>query len=96
MKRMPQMKSRRTKAIGLVSSRRLPPLHIKLGLVKCFVKAMNKNGAGFKYVQTKFSRIISEAKIKEGVFDGPQIRELLKDRKFEETLTPAERNAWQS
>ena len=27
----------------------LPSLHIKLGLVKCFVKAMNKNGAGFKF-----------------------------------------------
>src|SRR6476619_6162634 len=33
----------------------LPPLHIKLGLMNNFVKAMNKNGKGFKYITEKFS-----------------------------------------
>jgi hypothetical protein len=51
----------------------LPLLHIKLGLMKNFVKAMNKSGHGFQYLQTKFPRI-SDAKIKEGIFIGPQIR----------------------
>ncbi|XP_050822620.1 uncharacterized protein LOC127057686 [Gopherus flavomarginatus] len=62
----------------LVKSRKilLPPLHIKLGLMKNFVKAIDKTQAAFKYLHGKFPRL-SEAKIKEGVFVGPQIRELL-------------------
>lgn len=48
----------------------LPPLHIKLGLMKNFVKAINKDGAGFQYLKTKFPRI-SDAKLKEGIFVGP-------------------------
>ena len=31
----------------------LPPLHVKLGLMKQFLKALNK-GACFKYIQEKF------------------------------------------
>lgn len=63
----------------------LPPLHIKLGLIKNFVKAMDRSGAGFKYLAEKFPRL-SEAKIKEGVFVGPQIRELFKDDRFDNML----------
>jgi hypothetical protein len=55
----------------------LPPLDIKLGLVKNFVKAMKKDGPVFLYLQHKFLRL-SEAKTKEGIFVGPQIRELQK------------------
>ncbi|KAF2365902.1 hypothetical protein FHG87_003345 [Trinorchestia longiramus] len=32
----------------------LPPLHIKLGLMKNFVKAMDKNGAAFQHLCTLF------------------------------------------
>ena len=32
----------------------LPPLHIKLGLIKQLVKALNKEGACFKCIQEKF------------------------------------------
>ena len=32
----------------------LPPLHIKLGLMKTFVKAMNHDGAAFLYLKAKF------------------------------------------
>jgi hypothetical protein len=32
----------------------LPPLHIKLGMVKYFVKAMDRNGVGFMYLKHKF------------------------------------------
>jgi hypothetical protein len=56
----------------------LSPLHIKLGLMKNFVEAMDKNGAGFIYLKHKFPRL-SDAKIKEGIFVCPQIRELIKD-----------------
>ncbi|GBP27477.1 hypothetical protein EVAR_14298_1 [Eumeta japonica] len=71
----------------------LPPIHIKLGLMKNLVKAMNKDGGGFQYLKTKFPRI-SDAKMKEGIFVGPQIRELMKDSNFESTLNEAEQRAW--
>lgn len=73
----------------------LPPLHIKLGLMKNFVKAMDRNGRGFLYLQHKFSRL-SEAKIKEGIFVGPQIRELIKDDVFNTMLNEVERRAWRA
>jgi hypothetical protein len=55
----------------------LPPLHVKLGLMKNFVKATDKNGAGFMHLKHKFPRL-GYAKIKEGIFVGHQIRELIK------------------
>ncbi|XP_025162642.1 uncharacterized protein LOC112590438 [Harpegnathos saltator] len=73
----------------------LPPLHIKLGPMKQFVKALHKEGNGFKYLCTKFSHL-SNAKIKEGIFIGLQIRLLTKDEKFEKTMTCLEREAWVS
>ena len=71
----------------------LPPLHIKLGLIKQFVKAMKKESEGFAYVRQKFPRI-SEAKIKEGIFVGPQINHLFQDPNFRPKLNAAERRAW--
>jgi len=71
----------------------LPPLHIKLGLMKNFVKAMNKEGAGFCYLRQMFLRI-SDANIKEGIFVGPQIRCILNDKHFEAGLVSS-RNAWE-
>ncbi|GBP14416.1 hypothetical protein EVAR_92401_1 [Eumeta japonica] len=71
----------------------LAPLHIKLGLMKNFVKAMNKSGAAFQYLRQKFSRL-SEAKIKEGIFIGPQIRNLFNDVNFDSVLEGKEKQAW--
>lgn len=53
----------------LVDSQRvlLPPLHIKLGLVKNFVKAMDKEGAAFVHLRGLFPHL-SNAKILEGKF----------------------------
>jgi hypothetical protein len=51
-------------------------LPIKLGLIKNFDKARDKNTAGFMYLKNKFPKI-RDAKIKKGVFGGPQIRELI-------------------
>ena len=53
----------------------------------------NKEGEGFQYIKSKFPKI-SDVKIKEGVFIGPQIRELIKDPFFEETLKTLEKAAW--
>ena len=74
----------------------LPPLHIKLGLMKSFVRAMDLNGRGFLYLKEKFGNTLSEAKIKAGVFVGPQIRQIMKDETFPTTLNPKELAAWRS
>jgi hypothetical protein len=48
----------------------LSPLHIKYGLKKNFLKAMEKHGEGFEYLGEKFTKF-SVAKLKEGIFIGP-------------------------
>jgi hypothetical protein len=73
----------------------LPPLHIKLGLMKQFVKALNPHGHCFKYLVDKFPQI-SDAKLKAGIFVGPQIRELMKDHAFKAKMTAVEKRAWTS
>ncbi|GBN90729.1 hypothetical protein AVEN_219272-1, partial [Araneus ventricosus] len=73
----------------------LPPLHIKLGLMKNFVKAMDCGGSGFQYLCLKFPKV-SETKIKEGIFVGPQFRQLMKDPVFESKLTKKEAAEWTS
>lgn len=73
----------------------LPALHVKLGLMKNFVKAMDKTGEAFLYLRKKFPRL-SEAKIKEGIFVGPQIHKLFKDEHFNNILTGDEKLAWNS
>ncbi|GBN17429.1 hypothetical protein AVEN_230206-1 [Araneus ventricosus] len=73
----------------------LRPLHIKFGLMKNFVKAMDCGGSGFQYLRLKFPKV-SETKIKEGIFVGPQFRQLMKDPAFESKLTKKEAAAWTS
>ncbi|GBM40781.1 hypothetical protein AVEN_80791-1 [Araneus ventricosus] len=71
----------------------LPQLHIRLGLRKNFVKAMDCGGSGFHYLRLKFPRV-SETKIMEGIFVGPQFRQLMKDPVFKSKLTKKEAAAW--
>lgn len=71
----------------------LPPLHIKLGIMKQFVKALDKNGNCFSYICHKFPQLTME-KIKAGIFDGPQIRQLTKDTEFRNSMTKLELRAW--
>lgn len=80
---------------SLVNPKRvlLPPLHIKLGLMKQFVKALPQDAEGFKYLRSKFPAL-SDAKVKEGVFVGPDIRKLVKDENFENSLSDPEKDAW--
>jgi hypothetical protein len=70
-------------------------LHIKLDLMKNFLKAMDRDGPAFRYLSEKF-HTLSEAKIKEGIFIGPQIRELLKDIQFDSIITGNEKAAWKA
>jgi hypothetical protein len=39
---------------------------------------------------------LSEAKLKDGIFIGPQIRKVLKDEKFENCWSANEKAAWRS
>ena len=85
------------KVTPLVDSQRviLPPLHIKLGLMKNFIKALHQDGECFQYLSQIFPRI-SAAKLKEGIFTGPQIRKLLYNNEFDRTLNNKELAAWNS
>ena len=56
-----------------------PPLHIKLGLVKHFVKALDFEGEVFQEIRLMFPKL-SEAKINGGIFVGPQKNTLLKSK----------------
>ena len=42
----------------------IPPLRIKLGFMKQFVKALDEAGATFEYLSSKFPKL-SEGKLKE-------------------------------
>ena len=71
----------------------LPPLRIKLGLFKNFVKEMDSTGNDILYLRQKFpSR--SEAKVKAGVFIGPKFRKLMGDKKFDANLNSKEKAGW--
>ena len=63
--------------------------------MKNFVKALHKNGAAIQHLSTVFQGI-SAAKLKEGIFVGPQIWEVLKDTDFEELLNSKELRAWEA
>jgi len=56
---------------------------------------MDKTGLGFEYLRNNFPNV-SDAKIKVGILIGPQIRELIQDKQFNEDLNETERNAWLS
>jgi len=71
----------------------LPPLHIRLGLMKQFVKALDKDGDCFNYIAKTFPGLSME-KLKAGIFDGPQIRKLMQDETFTARMTVAGRAAW--
>jgi hypothetical protein len=63
--------------------------------MKNFVKAMNQEEATFSYLRQNFPRI-SEAKLKEVIFIGPQIGDFIKDEYFDKLLQGDENAAWDS
>ena len=54
---------------------------IKLRVMKQYVKALGHNRDCFRYICQAFPGL-SEEKKKAGVFNGPQIRQLLRDPNF--------------
>jgi hypothetical protein len=59
-----------------------------------FVVAMDRNGSGFQHLKDKFGKIKTDAKLKAGIFIGPEIRELICDSTFRAKLNPLELAAW--
>ena len=64
-------------------------------MVENFVKAMDGEGSRFTFLQGKFPWICMD-KLKAGIIDGPQIRELMYDVVSDETLSNAELSTRQS
>ena len=73
----------------------LPHLHIKLGLVKQFIKALDFKGEVFQEIHSMFSRLLN-AKIKEGIFVGLQLRTMLKSESLKAKMNETEKEAWQA
>ena len=72
-----------------------PPLHIKLGLIKQFTKALDKDGDCFTYLCQAFPGLTME-KLKAGICDGPQIRQLIRDPEVENVMNEVELEAWKA
>ena len=70
----------------------MPLLHIKVGLIKQFFKALDKNSDAFKYLQSFFAKI-SEAKNKRCYFCWPTDK-ILKCKEFFAILSTTKRAAW--
>ena len=69
----------------------VPPLHFRLDLIKKVRQdGVGHNNSGFMYLKNKFYRI-TDAKIREGIFVVPQMRELIPDVKFEDQLSKQKR-----
>jgi hypothetical protein len=73
----------------------MPPLHIKLGLIKQFIKALDKNSTTMQYLPVLFPHF-SKAKIEAGIFNGPDIRKMFLSQQFEETMPVRALNAWKA
>jgi len=69
-------------------------MHLKLGLVKNFVRARTKEKLPL-FTYEKVPRL-SEAKLKECIFIGPQIWDLIKDEYSDKPLQGDEKVAWDS
>jgi hypothetical protein len=50
----------------------LPLLNLKLGLMKNFLKALDKSDEGFLYLRRKFP-YLSNAEVKQGITVSPQV-----------------------
>ena len=62
--------------------------------MKNFVKAMDRNDTAFLYLRQKFP-LLSDYKIREGAFTGPDNHSLLRDV-FERIITGDEQRAWRA
>ena len=61
--------------------------------MKKFVNTLYKDGECFAYLSKQFPGLSNE-KLKEGIFDGQQIRQLIKDPNFVECMNELEKRIW--
>ena len=61
--------------------------------MKQFVKAIKETSPVLSYLKSQFPKL-SDSKIKEGIFVGPQIRKLFNDGNFEEVMNLNELRVW--
>jgi len=61
--------------------------------MKQFVKALNKENNCFRYLCASFPELTME-KLKASIFDGLQIRKMLKDTHFTDSMSAIEKKAW--
>lgn len=73
----------------------IPRLHIKLSLIKQFVKQLVPEDEVFKDIQELFPKE-SKAKFKAGVFMEPRVRRLMNSESFLRKLSEVEQEAWTS
>ena len=62
---------------------------------KAVIKALKSDSKTLSHVKAMFPKL-SEAKVKGGIFTGPQIRQMLGSKELEDKMTAVERDAWQS
>ena len=72
-----------------------PPLRIKLGFIKQFLKTLEKDGDCFQFTCKSFPSL-SNGKLKTFIFDGPQIWQLTRDQKFLDSMNEVELASWLS
>ena len=69
----------------------------KLGIIKQFFKASDHESYCFKYVSATFPGLSEEKKQKKGgIFDGPQVRKLMKDPQFISSMLAEECRTWKT
>ncbi|GBN94896.1 hypothetical protein AVEN_73932-1 [Araneus ventricosus] len=61
--------------------------------MEIFVKALDREGVAFLHFRNKFKHLC-DAKVKEGMFIGPQIKAVFRDEEFEKKLSEAEKAVW--
>ena len=64
-------------------------------MIKHFTKALDKDGGCFTYLCHAFPGLTIE-KLKAGIFDGPQICQLIRDPEFENSMNEVELEAWKA
>ena len=82
------------KWVPLIESQKvlMPPLNIKLGLIKQFATALDKESAAFKYLQVLFPKLY-EAKVKAGILVRPQIKKIIECDEFAKLLNRKQKTA---
>ena len=71
----------------------IPPYHTKVGVVKLFVKAMNKDRYSFQHISSLFPLLLESKKIA-GFFTWPPVRLMLQRKELEDKMTTREAGAW--